>query len=106
MTTACSNFGLVSIVMPAYNSEPFIEESIRSVQSQTYGDWELLIVDDCSTDKTISIANEIACGDSRIHVFQNKQTLVRLIQEIVRYERPRVIGLHFLTAMTFGIKKS
>ena len=73
MTTACSNFGLVSIVMPAYNSEPFIEESIRSVQSQTYGDWELLIVDDCSTDKTISIANEIACGDSRIHVFQNKQ---------------------------------
>lgn len=73
MTTACSNFGLVSIVMPAYNSEPFIDESIRSVQSQTYGDWELLIVDDCSTDKTISIANEIARGDSRIHVFQNKQ---------------------------------
>ncbi len=43
---------LVSIVMPSFNTAPYIGESIRSVQSQTYQNWELLIVDDCSTDGT------------------------------------------------------
>ena len=43
----------VSIVMPSYNSEEFIAESINSVLAQTYENFELLIVDDCSTDKTV-----------------------------------------------------
>lgn len=57
---------LVSIIMPAYNSEEFILESILSIQKQTYTRWELILVDDCSTDKTVDIVKSI--NDSRIKV--------------------------------------
>ena len=60
---------LVSILTPAYNSEKFIAETIRSVQNQTYKNWEMIIIDDGSIDKTFSIASEMAKTDSRIHVF-------------------------------------
>ena len=48
--------GLVSVIMPSYNTAEYISESIASVQKQSYADWELIIVDDCSTDKTDEIA--------------------------------------------------
>lgn len=64
------NKGLVSIVMPSYNSEKFIRASIGSVLNQTYPYWELLIVDDCSTDKTVEIIKSFK--DDRIKLFQNK----------------------------------
>jgi len=51
------NKGMVSIIVPVYNAERYIEETIESVISQTYGNWELLVVDDCSTDNSISIIN-------------------------------------------------
>ncbi len=65
-------YGTVSIVMPSYNSATYIAETIASVQAQTYGDWELLIVDDCSTDGTVAIAEAIAGEDARIRVFVNE----------------------------------
>lgn len=58
--------GLVSIVMPAYNSADFIEETITSVQAQTYPHWELLVVDDCSTDATQQVVEGLAQADARI----------------------------------------
>ena len=73
MRENAQEFGLVSVVMPSYNSEHFIAESIKSVQSQTYGNWELLIVDDCSTDGTVAVAEAIAMDDSRVHVFSNER---------------------------------
>lgn len=62
---------LVSVIMPTYNCSRFIAESIRSVLSQTYTNWELLIVDDCSTDNTAEIVN--AFTDQRIRYMQNEK---------------------------------
>lgn len=73
MSKRAEGYGTVSIVMPSYNSERFIAESIASVQAQTYGDWELLIVDDCSTDGTVAVTESVAKDDSRIHVFSNER---------------------------------
>lgn len=66
------NYGLVSIVMPSYNCGQFIEESIHSVQAQTYQNWEIILVDDCSTDSTLSSVNALREKDSRIRYFRNK----------------------------------
>ena len=51
--------GIISIIMPAYNSSKTIEESIKSVINQSYKDWELVIVDDCSKDGTVDLVNKI-----------------------------------------------
>ncbi len=61
---------LVSIITPSYNSSKFIEETVRSVQNQTYSNWELLITDDCSTDNTFSILEKLADKDERIKIFK------------------------------------
>ena len=60
---------LVSIITPSYNSEKFISETIKSVQNQSYQNWEMIIVDDCSTDKTVSIIKEFL-PDERIKLHQ------------------------------------
>lgn len=60
---------LVSIIMPSYNTAQYIGESIRSVIEQTYTNWELLIVDDCSTDDTDTVVASFR--DARIHYFKN-----------------------------------
>lgn len=58
--------GLVSIIMPAFNAERFIDEAVKSVQAQSYTSWELLIVDDCSTDRTFAHARLLADADARV----------------------------------------
>jgi teichuronic acid biosynthesis glycosyltransferase TuaG len=60
----------VSIITPAYNSEKFISDTIKSVQNQTYTNWEMIIVDDCSTDKTVEIIQEFMDNDPRIHLIK------------------------------------
>lgn len=62
---------LISIIMPSYNSSAFIEKSIASVQKQTYTKWELIIVDDCSSDKTVELIKSIK--DKRIRLFKNEK---------------------------------
>lgn len=61
----------VSVIMPAYNAAPYIEAAIRSVLRQTYADWELLVVNDCSTDNTATIAKQLAASDTRIIYLEN-----------------------------------
>ena len=62
---------LVSIIMPSYNTGALIAESIRSVLAQTYGNWELLIVDDCSGDDTCEAVKPFL-SDARIRFFRNE----------------------------------
>jgi len=50
---------LVSIIMPCYNAERYIAQSIESVLAQTYTNWELLITDDCSTDNSVKISSKV-----------------------------------------------
>ena len=66
---------LISIVLPVYNGEKYLRESIESVIAQTYENWELLILDDCSTDKSPDIAKEYEARDSRIHYYRNEKNL-------------------------------
>lgn len=62
----------MSIIMPSFNCEAFVEKSIHSVQAQSYSNWELLFVDDNSQDDTINIVRSIAKNDARIRIFENK----------------------------------
>jgi len=69
------NKPLVSVLMTAYNREKFIAEAIESVLSSTYTNFELIIVDDYSNDKTVEIAKRYAAEDARIRVFVNEKNL-------------------------------
>lgn len=61
---------LVSIIMPSYNTAKFISESIESVLNQTYSNWELIIIDDCSKDNTDEVVSKYL-SDDRIKYFKN-----------------------------------
>ena len=63
----------ISIITPCFNCEKFISETIESVLKQTYTNFEMIIVDDASTDKSFDIIKEYALKDSRIIYFQNQQ---------------------------------
>jgi teichuronic acid biosynthesis glycosyltransferase TuaG len=58
----------VSIVTPAYNAAAYLPQTIDSVVRQTYGRWEMLVVDDCSTDRTRSIVEDHSARDARVRL--------------------------------------
>ena len=62
---------LVSIVMPAYNVDTYIAETIASVHAQTYRHWNLIVVDDCSSDGTVRVAREWTERDPRVSVLSS-----------------------------------
>ena len=62
-------YPLVSIVTPCYNASKFIEETIKSVISQSYDNWEMLIVDDCSTDNSVEVINRYVKRDNRVKLY-------------------------------------
>lgn len=62
----------ISVILPSYNGERYIAQSIQSVIDQTEQDWELIIVNDCSTDNTLKICENFAKQDSRIKIISNK----------------------------------
>ena len=69
----CSTEAAVSIITPTYNASRFITETIHSVKKQTYTNWEMIIVDDCSTDNTVDIVKQEMEHDSRIKLFELKE---------------------------------
>lgn len=93
---------VLSIIMPAYNAEKYISEAIESIINQTYTNWELLICDDNSTDKTYEIAKSFM--DERIKLFKNpvnKKNRKRLIGYLLnlkekssQYMMPMIFRIH------------
>ncbi|MFD2760937.1 glycosyltransferase family 2 protein [Lentibacillus juripiscarius] len=61
---------LISVITPAYNAEEFIGETIESVINQTYSNWEMIIVDDCSSDKTVEHVKRYSMQDERIKLVE------------------------------------
>lgn len=78
----------ISIVLPIYNGERYVRESIDSIRNQTFQDWELIIVNDCSTDSTPDIINEYAKLDGRI----------RIINNITNQKLPKSLNIGFKNA--------
>ncbi|WP_286937933.1 glycosyltransferase family 2 protein [Achromobacter sp. UBA4530] len=85
---------LVSIVMPAFNARRYIAEAIGSVKNQTYGDWELLVVDDASTDETADIVRTFQREDPRILYSRNpdNQGVVRSRNNALDMARGRYVA--------------
>lgn len=70
---SCTQMPLISVIMPAYNAEKYIGKAIQSVQVQTYENWELIVVDDSSTDGTEAVVSRFAQTDSRIRLIKNER---------------------------------
>jgi len=64
---------LFSVLIANYNNGVFIKEAIESILWQTYKNWEIIFVDDASTDESMAIINDIACCDTRIKIFHNEE---------------------------------
>ena len=69
------NSAKISILMPVYNGEEFLKDSIDSVLKQTFQQWELICIDDVSTDGSIQILNHYAEHDKRIKVIHNTKNI-------------------------------
>lgn len=86
---------LVSIIMPSYNTDRFISESIKSVLAQTYTNWELIIIDDCSKDNTDAIVRPFL-EDSRIKYLKNNQNFGAAISRNIAIQKARGKWIAFL----------
>lgn len=83
---------LVSVITPTYNHADFIAACIESVQAQTYPDWEMIVVDDGSTDETGAIAQRYAAGDDRIHVFLRENVGILRLAETYNFGLSQASG--------------
>lgn len=69
----CEDFGLISIIMAAYNAEKTIGQAIDSVLNQTYPNIELVVINDCSKDGTVKLVESFAVRDSRVRLISNEK---------------------------------
>lgn len=83
------NQPLISILMPAYNCEKYIEEAIVSVINQDYKNWELVICDDCSTDNTFEIVEKYSTLDKRIKIIRNKKNMRQAFSRNQAFEKSK-----------------
>ena len=69
----CENYPLISVIVPVYNTEPYLKRCLQSIEKQTYTNIEVIIIDDGSTDKTLEIARMFAEKDQRFRFFYQKR---------------------------------
>ncbi|MFT5892137.1 MAG: glycosyltransferase involved in cell wall biosynthesis, partial [Dokdonia sp.] len=67
----------ISIIIPAYNREAIIGETLRSIQKQTFTNWECIVVDDGSSDATFQVVTAFAKADSRIKLHKRPEQLLK-----------------------------
>jgi len=89
---------LVSIIVPVYNAEKFLEDTIKTVQNQTYKNWELLLVDDCSTDDSTKIIKSAGEQDERIKLIELKENSGAAIARNTGIEKAKGRYIAFLDA--------
>ncbi len=83
---------LVSIISPTYNHEKFIASCIESVQAQSYSNWEMIIIDDGSTDGTFKIASDYAAKDSRIKPYSQENIGIFRLAESYNFALSKCLG--------------
>lgn len=96
MTQYTSEKYLISIISPSYNSSDFIEETINSISTQTYQNWELIVIDDFSKDDTVGILKKLSKNDSRIKIFTNATNQGAAISRNIGLENARGRFIAFL----------
>ena len=84
----------VSVLMPTFNVGDYVEEAVDSILDQTMGDFELIIVDDCSNDATFNVLKELAGKDERIRLFRNDRNL--RIAKTLNYARSKARGRYIV----------
>lgn len=97
------NFGKVSIIMPLYNSERYLEETLESVLNQTYKNWELIIVNDCSTDSSVEIVEKYIETEKKIKLFNLEKIPDLRLRETKLLKKHLVNILLFWIVMIYGI---
>ncbi|PSO83704.1 MAG: hypothetical protein BRC41_11810, partial [Cyanobacteria bacterium QH_9_48_43] len=68
-------FSKISVVMPVYNGANYIREAVESILNQTFTDFEFIVIDDCSTDRSWEILTKYANQDQRVKLFKNEENL-------------------------------
>ena len=66
---------MISIVVPIFNGEKYIEDCVKSILYQTYQDWELILIDNASLDESLQVCKNFACKDDRIQVLQQHRNM-------------------------------
>lgn len=85
---------LVSVIIPCYNAEKYVESAVRSIMNQTYKNLEIIVTDDCSTDNTFSILEKLAAEDSRIKLYKNETNLkiVKTLNKMIQHANGKYIA--------------
>lgn len=83
---------LISVLMPTYNVENYVEDAVRSILIQSYSNFELIVVDDCSTDNTFNILKTLSKLDCRIKLFRNSKNIK--IVETLNFAITKAKGLY------------
>ena len=90
-----------SVVIPLYNKEKYVEQTLKSVVGQTYQNFEVVIVNDCSTDNSVDVVKAI--GDHRIKIIEHSEIRGFLHQEIQESTQQHTPILPFWMLTTIGI---
>lgn len=89
-----NNKPLVSVIIPCYNAEKYVEQAVRSIMNQTYKNLEIIIGNDCSTDSSLEIIKKLAIEDDRIRIINNSENLkiVKTLNKLVEISNGKYIA--------------